>query len=40
MTAALIGRTFKEDEMMKAEFGKNWEAWAAKVKWRLIPGVF
>lgn len=40
MTTALVARTFAEDRMMKAEFGKQWEDWEAKVRWRLLRGIF
>ncbi|PPQ79313.1 hypothetical protein CVT24_007813 [Panaeolus cyanescens] len=33
-------KTREEDEMMKRRFGKEWEEWADKVKYWVIPGVF
>jgi len=35
----LIRRSFAEDEMLKREFGKEWEEWARKVRWNVIPYV-
>ena len=36
----LVWRTTKEDEVLRAEFGKTWEAWAGKTQYRIIPYVF
>jgi len=33
-------RCLKEDALLKREFGKEWEKWAAKTRFRLIPGIF
>ncbi|KAF9236659.1 hypothetical protein BU15DRAFT_89056 [Melanogaster broomeanus] len=42
--AAVLSTTFRritdEDRMLKAAFGKEWERWAERVKYRLIPGVY
>jgi len=35
-----IKRTIVEDAMLKKEFGKEWDEWAGRVKYRMIPGVF
>jgi len=35
----LIRRSFTEDEMLKREFGKEWEEWARNVRWNVIPYV-
>ncbi|PPQ85014.1 hypothetical protein CVT25_010403 [Psilocybe cyanescens] len=29
-----------EDEMLRKEFGKEWEMWARRVRYKLIPGVY
>ncbi|KAF9256396.1 hypothetical protein L218DRAFT_966401 [Marasmius fiardii PR-910] len=29
-----------EDELMKKQFGEQWDRWRQKVKYRMIPGVF
>ena len=39
-TFIMITRPRKEDELLKKEFGKKWEAWAEAVPSRLIPGVY
>ncbi|KAJ6467864.1 hypothetical protein C8R45DRAFT_909671 [Mycena sanguinolenta] len=33
-------RMRKEDEMLKGRFGKEWEEWAARVPYKIVPGVF
>jgi protein-S-isoprenylcysteine O-methyltransferase Ste14 len=33
-------RVKQEDDTMRAAFGKSWDIWAAKVKYRLVPGVY
>ena len=33
-------RVKKEDDMLRAAFGKSWDIWARSVKYRLVPGVF
>ncbi|KAG1873577.1 hypothetical protein DFJ58DRAFT_903574 [Suillus subalutaceus] len=37
---ALFLRVKREDRMMHSAFGEEWEAWARKVKYRIIPGVY
>ncbi|KAF7980675.1 hypothetical protein HWV62_37105 [Athelia sp. TMB] len=37
---ALVGRTKKEDDMLRKEFGKDWDEWAKRVPARLIPFFF
>lgn len=36
----LMWRTRVEDEVLKKEFGKEWEEWSTRVRWRLCPGVY
>ncbi|KAG2751227.1 hypothetical protein P692DRAFT_20727219 [Suillus brevipes Sb2] len=36
----LFPRMKREDKMMHSTFGEEWEAWAKKVKYRIIPGVY
>ncbi|KAF9269475.1 hypothetical protein L218DRAFT_1072314 [Marasmius fiardii PR-910] len=36
----LVPRTKKEDEMMKQKFGKEWEEWSTRVRWRMVPRLF
>jgi len=36
----MVKRAGKEDEMLKREFGKEWEDWARKTRFRLIPGIW
>ncbi|KDQ51226.1 hypothetical protein JAAARDRAFT_81522 [Jaapia argillacea MUCL 33604] len=37
---ALARRPLKEDDMMKKEFGKEWDEWAGRVPYRLFPGIY
>ncbi|OAX43332.1 hypothetical protein K503DRAFT_789542 [Rhizopogon vinicolor AM-OR11-026] len=42
-TAVVVGvarRMKREDRMMHSTFGKEWEEWAGRVKYMLIPGVY
>ncbi|KIJ69792.1 hypothetical protein HYDPIDRAFT_22956 [Hydnomerulius pinastri MD-312] len=36
----LLKRMRAEDEVMKAAFGQEWDRWASKVKYMLIPGIY
>lgn len=33
-------RTLKEDAMMKKQYGKQWDEWSQKVRYRLVPGLW
>ena len=35
-----VGRAEAEDQVLKEEFGKEWEEWAGVVKYRFIPGLY
>ncbi|KAG1823963.1 uncharacterized protein BJ212DRAFT_1262618, partial [Suillus subaureus] len=35
-----INRPAVEDQMLQRALGKEWENWAKKVRYRLIPGVY
>jgi len=35
----LIRRSWEEDALMKKMFGKEWEEWRGRVRWRVLPGV-
>jgi len=35
----MVRRSFTEDRMLKGEFGKEWDEWAKKVRWNVIPYV-
>jgi protein-S-isoprenylcysteine O-methyltransferase Ste14 len=37
---AAIPRMLQEDEVLKKQFGKEWEEWASAVRWRIMPGVY
>lgn len=36
----MFTRAVTEDALMKNEFGKEWEEWAQKVRYRIIPGIW
>lgn len=38
--SALVSRMNKEDALLKAAFGKEWEDWASNVQYKIIPGVY
>ena len=38
--ALLMSRAGKEDEVLKEQFRDEWEAWAKKTPYRLIPYVY
>jgi len=38
-TRVLYSRVVKEDRMLREKFGKEWDEWAARVPYRLIPGL-
>ncbi|KAI0374890.1 hypothetical protein BV20DRAFT_399620 [Pilatotrama ljubarskyi] len=40
VTYVLCSRINKEDEVLSKEFGEDWQAWAEKTPYRLIPFVF
>lgn len=37
---ALFKRMKREDRMMHSAFGEEWEAWARKVKYHIVPGIY
>ena len=38
--SSIMARAPTEDALLKKEFGAEWDAWAARVPYRVIPGVF
>jgi protein-S-isoprenylcysteine O-methyltransferase Ste14 len=40
VTGWLAWRTQEEDKLLQKEFGKQWDAWATKTKYRMIPFVY
>ncbi|KAH9938680.1 uncharacterized protein B0H18DRAFT_968309 [Fomitopsis serialis] len=36
----VIARTAAEDEVLRTEFGTQWDSWAQRTKYRLVPGIF
>ena len=39
-TIVMVHRTGKEDTMLKKEFKGQWEKWAQKTPYKLIPGIY
>ena len=37
--AALLVRMVAEDRAMRKQFGDKWDAWAARVRYRIVPGI-
>ncbi|KZT66121.1 hypothetical protein DAEQUDRAFT_696075 [Daedalea quercina L-15889] len=37
---SLFVRTATEDRVLRKEFGKQWEDWAERVRYRLVPGLY
>ena len=37
---SLLLRIPNEDELLKRQFGKDWELWASQVPYRLVPGFY
>lgn len=35
----LAGRLSWEDDVVHKEFGKEWELYAERVRWRIFPGI-
>ncbi|TFY57156.1 hypothetical protein EVG20_g8652 [Dentipellis fragilis] len=40
LLTGMVRRTSSEDRMLKREFGKEWDMWARRVPYKMIPGVF
>jgi protein-S-isoprenylcysteine O-methyltransferase Ste14 len=38
--SSIMARAPTEDAFLKKQFGAEWDAWAARVPYRVIPGVF
>ena len=38
--AGMLYRTKTEDDLLKREFGEQWEQWAKKTPYRVVPFVF
>lgn len=38
--ALLVERCVREDRLLHVTFGKEWEAWSQRVRWRLVPWIF
>ncbi len=38
--SSILCRAPTEDEFLRKQFGAEWDAWAARVPYRVIPGVF
>ncbi|KAA1475607.1 hypothetical protein DENSPDRAFT_842399 [Dentipellis sp. KUC8613] len=40
ISSVLIWRTSAEDKLLQKEFGQEWDEWASRVRWRILPGVY
>ncbi|KAI0948030.1 hypothetical protein AcW1_009644 [Taiwanofungus camphoratus] len=39
-STAVAMRTPQEDKLLKGQFGEQWDEWAKKVPYRLVPGIY
>lgn len=39
-TMLLVHRERRDHEMCAAKYGKDWDAYCAKVRWRIVPGIY
>ncbi|KAF9546674.1 hypothetical protein CPC08DRAFT_796687 [Agrocybe pediades] len=37
---AVVLRVRVEDELLRKEFGREWEAWKGRVRWAMVPGIY
>lgn len=35
-----LSRPAPEDQMLQGALGEEWETWAKKVRYRLVPGIY
>ena len=40
LQGVVVGRTRREDEVLRREFGSAWEEWARRTRYRLVPYVY
>lgn len=40
MIPLVFNRAVKEDEVLKKEFGAQWQSWAQRTRYRVIPFIF
>ena len=40
MLIVTLGRMRHEDQALREEFGKEWEEWAKKVQYFVLPGIW
>jgi protein-S-isoprenylcysteine O-methyltransferase Ste14 len=40
VVSVFIARVKKEDDMLRIEFKEEWDKWASKVPYRLIPYIY
>ncbi|KAH7927846.1 ICMT-domain-containing protein [Leucogyrophana mollusca] len=38
--AIILERCGREDKVLKRRFGRSWEVWNARVRWKVLPGIF
>lgn len=37
---SILARAPVEDRLLRGQFGEKWEQYAARVRWRVVPGIF
>ncbi|TFY79623.1 hypothetical protein EWM64_g4392 [Hericium alpestre] len=40
VASVLVWRPIQEDEVLRQEFGSQWDDWAQRVRYRLVPGIY
>ncbi|KIJ60839.1 hypothetical protein HYDPIDRAFT_138568 [Hydnomerulius pinastri MD-312] len=40
IATSLFARSAHEDQLMRKEFGAEWDRWASTVRYRIIPGIY
>jgi 7-dehydrocholesterol reductase len=40
LTILLLDRAVRDDKRCRTKYGKDWDAYCAKVRWKVIPGIF
>lgn len=39
-TILLVHREWRDDAMCRKKYGKDWEAYCRKARWRMLPGIY
>jgi protein-S-isoprenylcysteine O-methyltransferase Ste14 len=39
-TILLVHREWRDNDMCREKYGRDWEAYCRKVRWRIVPGIY